>query len=81
VQNEFGGTSHPLTPDKSILQQAQKALQAAHRDSVYARVDGVVRQGTFLLMELELIEPALFLESDPSAARRFAQGIKHRLDE
>jgi hypothetical protein len=35
-------------------------------------VDGVVSGGRFVLMELELIEPSLFLAAQPRAAERFA---------
>ncbi len=45
----------------------------------YARVDGVVRDGNFLLMELELLEPELFLEFDPQAVDKFAQAVVQAL--
>jgi hypothetical protein len=34
---------------------------------VYARVDGVVQEGRFLLMELEVFEPLMFLARHPEA--------------
>jgi hypothetical protein len=43
--------------------------------TVYARVDGVVDEDRFLLMELELIEPMLFLADHPDAPTRFAEAI------
>ena len=46
---------------------------------IYARVDGVVDEGRFLLMELELIEPALFLADHPAAPSRFADAIANAL--
>jgi hypothetical protein len=51
-------------------------------DSVplYARVDGVVRDGDLLLMELELIEPNVFLSARPGALEDFAAAIEARLD-
>jgi hypothetical protein len=69
VQDDFGG------PDAAIKCQADEILLASRRSSVYARVDGVIRDGLFLLMELELIEPHLFLGHDPNAADRFAHAI------
>ena len=45
---------------------------AGHDVPAYARVDGVVSGGRFMLMELELIEPSLFLAAQPRAAERFA---------
>jgi hypothetical protein len=35
--------------------------------ALYARVDGVISNGEFYLMELELIEPYLFLDTHPDA--------------
>ena len=42
---------------------------------VYVRADFVRDDdGRFLLMELELIEPSLYLRTDPGSATRFAGG-------
>jgi len=38
-------------------------------------VDAVERNGELTLMELELIEPVLFLAHDPLAPQRFAEAI------
>ena len=46
---------------------------------MYARVDGVVQDGRFLLMELEVFEPLMFLARHPEAPRRFARAIQGRL--
>ena len=40
---------------------------------VYARVDGTLIGDTFLLNELELIEPTLYLHTSEGAAERFAR--------
>lgn len=84
VQAQFGGSAETIEPDPSILSSAQRALAATaaigHTDPAYARVDGVVVDGRFLLMELEMIEPALFLEGRPEAAERFAENLLRRLD-
>jgi hypothetical protein len=40
----------------------------------------VLREGRFLLMELELIEPFLFLGGEPQAAERFARQLAARVD-
>ncbi|MEW6209022.1 MAG: hypothetical protein AB1631_11690 [Acidobacteriota bacterium] len=75
VQREFGGASEALTPPQEIIQQAEDILRMVGDRIVYARVDGVERGGRFMLLELELIEPELFLRLDPDAPRRFAQSI------
>jgi glutathione synthase/RimK-type ligase-like ATP-grasp enzyme len=74
VQNDFGGTRELADPPPHVLSSAVRAVEAA-APSLYARVDGVVDQGTFRLMELELIEPALFLGDQPQAATNFAEAV------
>jgi hypothetical protein len=53
---------------------ALKALKGV--EPLYARVD-VVRniEGQLMLMELELVEPSMFLGFDPQASSRFAEAI------
>jgi len=76
VQDEHGGRSEPAVPDAATRAAAGRALAAlavaGHDVPAYARVDGVVSGGRFVLMELELIEPSLFLAGQPQAAERFA---------
>ncbi|PXV56015.1 hypothetical protein SAMN04487785_1107 [Dyella jiangningensis] len=83
VQSEFGGTAERFEPDAALIASAQRALSATaelgHADVAYARVDGVMSEGRFLLMELELIEPFLHLGSTPEAAERFARNLQRRL--
>jgi glutathione synthase/RimK-type ligase-like ATP-grasp enzyme len=75
VQREFGGTHESVTPAPSVLRQAERALRAAPGESLYARVDGVLIDGELVVTELELLEPSLFLDSDPEAPSRFAAAI------
>ena len=80
VQEEFGGVAAAAEPPPGAIATATRALQAAGHETLYARVDGVVRQGRLELMELELVEPSLFLETSPGAAERFAVAISEALD-
>jgi hypothetical protein len=75
VQEEFGGRATPADPGRDVKAQAAAALAAAPGRATYARVDGVVREGAFVLMELELIEPVLYLGTDPRAAARLADAV------
>lgn len=75
VQNDFGGTAEAATPEGSVVEQAQRTLATVGQPWLYARVDGVVRGGTLLLMELELTEPALFFGKSVSAAAKCADAI------
>ena len=46
---------------------------------LYARVDGVMRDGALIVIEIEVLEPALFMEFDPPSAERFAEATVKRL--
>ena len=46
---------------------------------IYARVDGLVLDGTLMLMEVELIEPELFFHLAPEAADKLAAAVVTRL--
>jgi glutathione synthase/RimK-type ligase-like ATP-grasp enzyme len=74
VQSDFGGTDRAAEPPAHVLQSAIHIVQTVE-PTLYARVDGVVDDGQFRLMELELIEPALFLASHPAAPSGFADAI------
>ena len=74
-QEEFGGDIKNTPPSVSLIQTASRALAAIHPTPLYARVDGVESRGQFRLMELELIEPALYLNLADGAAERFADAI------
>jgi glutathione synthase/RimK-type ligase-like ATP-grasp enzyme len=78
VQNDFGGTAELGNPPAHVLSTAIRAVQTV-APTLYARVDGVVDEGKFRLMELELIEPALFLAEHPQAPGRFAAAISDAL--
>lgn len=79
VQAEHGGRTERREPPPGLLIQARDAAIAGPRPWLYARVDGVRRGGDLLVVELELIEPFLFLSYEPGAARRLAEAIKERL--
>lgn len=79
VQFQYGGTNETAEVDPSLVEQALTCVRAAPSLPVYARVDGVVKDGQFLLMELEVFEPLMFLARHPEAPARFARAIKGRL--
>ncbi len=84
VQSEHGGSTGAARPDSATLAAAAQVLAAVsalgHDQPAYARVDGVICEGRFLLMELELIEPFLFLTGQSRAAECFARQLAARLD-
>ena len=79
VQTEHGGSVEPAEVNASLVVQASHALAVLPEVPLYARVDGITRGDAFLLMELELIEPNLFLELGKGAADRLARGILRSL--
>ena len=81
IQSQYGGAylADPA-PAAQAMALAQQALAAVEEPLLYARVDMIRDQdGRWLLMELELIEPDLFLGYDAQAVERFAAAIASRL--
>lgn len=84
VQEQFGGRTEPWPLDEEL--RAAAAAVVAADDSgplLYRRVDLVRdRAGTLRLVELELVEPALYLDlaGDGDAPERLADAIAARLE-
>jgi hypothetical protein len=76
VQDMYGGSSIKKDPPPVLLAQAQRIVDSVKSPVLYTRVDGLEINAKFLLMELELIEPTLYLQDDPLAAGRFAAAIQ-----
>lgn len=79
VQHFFGGKITSIEPKPEILNTAQRIIDDFASDCLYARVDGVLIEGEFYLMELELIEPYLFLFTHPEAKNNYIKAIKEKL--
>jgi glutathione synthase/RimK-type ligase-like ATP-grasp enzyme len=79
VQTEHGGSVEPVDAPPPLIEQATHVVRALPETPLYARVDGIARGSAFLLMELELIEPNLFLGESTGAAERLAAAIDRRL--
>ena len=75
VQADHGGLLEIADAPAEIIRQAEAIVRHAPSVPTYARVDGVVIGGVFTLMELELIEPELYLAQATAAAPRFAAAI------
>ncbi|CAN5243250.1 hypothetical protein BH09MYX1_BH09MYX1_55370 [soil metagenome] len=82
VQSDHGGTvQFEPTPPPKLIEQATTALRTvSDSPPLYARVDGVVRDGLLYLMELELVEPELFFRAHPEAPARFADAVLRRVE-
>ncbi|HEU5042124.1 MAG TPA: hypothetical protein VFT84_14945 [Gemmatimonadales bacterium] len=79
VQPDHGGVVQLSSASESLVAEAGAALEAAGQPTVYARVDGYVIADVFHLMELELLEPSLFLGLTAEAPARFASAITDAL--
>lgn len=77
VQPHLGGSETPCGPPVGAIELARAALAAAPAPAIYARVDMIEdASGELLIMELELIEPALWLQHSPDGGAAFAGAIK-----
>jgi hypothetical protein len=75
VQEEHGGIIQPIAaPPDNLLKAGAEALEFIKPQPLYARIDFVrdEKANDFALMELELIEPALYFRMDDEAPARFA---------
>lgn len=81
VQPEFGGRISPLDPPQDVMAAALAILDAVEEPLLYARVD-MVRdlEGRPALIELELLEPDLYLDHDPGAGSSFARAVRRRIE-
>jgi glutathione synthase/RimK-type ligase-like ATP-grasp enzyme len=80
VQEEHGGIIQAVTPTQKLLSEGAKIIEVIGHDLLYARVDFVqIEPGIYAVMEVELIEPALYLRMDPSAPEQFSLAIHNRL--
>jgi hypothetical protein len=80
-QEEHGAQIKSVQPCAKLLAAGQKVISLLEPQPVYVRADFVRDDERFLLMELELIEPALYLRMDAAAATRFAIAFNKHVDE
>ncbi|MFO0999488.1 MAG: hypothetical protein U0936_04070 [Planctomycetaceae bacterium] len=80
VQEEHGGVIQRIDPDPEIIAFARRSLAAVESELLYARVDLVFLPNQQpAIMELELIEPSLYLSYDDESPNRFADAIEAML--
>jgi glutathione synthase/RimK-type ligase-like ATP-grasp enzyme len=75
VQEEHGGIITGIEPDPVSCEAADGIMSLVHPRPLYARIDLVRDRGRPLLMELELVEPSLYLRTNPGAPARFAAAV------
>ncbi len=76
VQPQFGGRLTLFQPDGATIAAAQAVLAAAPEGIVYCRID-LIRgaDGRLVLMELEAIEPDLYLDLAPDSGAGFVTAV------
>jgi glutathione synthase/RimK-type ligase-like ATP-grasp enzyme len=75
IHEHLGGSTQPHEPSDREIEVASRALAQVAERLVYARVDLVQLPDGPAVMELELIEPFLFLASAPGSADRFTDAL------
>lgn len=80
IQASYGGRSHTVEPSPTDLAQARAVLEATDETPLYARVD-MVRglDGSLLLMELEIIEPDLYVGDGPHIGVLLGKALAKRI--
>ncbi|WP_206367613.1 ATP-grasp domain-containing protein [Sphingomonas piscis] len=76
VQPSLGGSTVRCDPPPGSEALAKAALAAAPAHATYARIDMVEGEGgQLMIMEMELIEPALFLGEAPEGTPAFVNAV------
>lgn len=80
-QEHHGAVVNAVPLDAASIAIAQTALDAVVGSTLYARVDVVPVDGRLFVMELELIEPTLWLRWHPPAAAVLADSVESILEQ
>ncbi|WP_294124180.1 hypothetical protein [Sphingomonas sp.] len=82
VQPHLGGSEVACAPPPGSIELAAAVLGAAPAEAAYARVD-MIRDasGALAVIELELIEPSLWLQHAPDGGVSFVAAIRKRAQE
>ena len=80
VQGDFGGSVTSYEPTASLLAQARRVASTIAEPWLYARIDAVDRGGELVVMEVELIEPQLFLGKHPGSAEALVAAFRRMVE-
>ena len=79
VQTLFDGKYTVCNPPENVLEISKRTAELFLDECLYVRVDGVRSNGQFLIMEIEMIEPDIYLDYHPEGISIFAKSIAKRL--
>lgn len=75
VHEEHGGRIEPTQVSPALISESEAVLRLCPGTCSYARVDWIETGRGPRLVEVELIEPELFLRMHPEAPERFAESV------
>jgi glutathione synthase/RimK-type ligase-like ATP-grasp enzyme len=75
VQVDYGGIYHYGSVDPEIKKICDRITNRFEEKLLYQRVDGLWRNGKFLIMEVELIEPDLYLNLNKDALNNWVDSL------
>jgi len=76
IQPQFGGVFSRFEPDAEQLALVERVLSHLPDETLYARVDLIrLSDGALSLMELEAIEPDLYVAQEPETPARLAEAF------
>jgi hypothetical protein len=76
VQEEHGGIIQATKPTADLLATGERIMHNISPTPLYARIDFVrTGEGEFAVVELELIEPSMYLREAAHAPQMFASAI------
>lgn len=79
VQEEHGGNIQPINASSDMILIAENIIKRLSTIPLYGRVDLVrTKNNEFALIELELIEPSLYLNKDVDAPLRLSKAFVER---
>ncbi len=81
IHDHWGGTAELVEPEPAVVELAHSTLDTLRSTPLYSRVDVLFDRDGPRVVELELVEPYLYLEMAPEAAERLAGEIVHRAGE
>lgn len=79
VQEEHGSDVRLVQAEPALLAAGAAAMAAVGQTLLYGRADLVRHGDGFRVMELELVEPAVYLRMEAGAPERFADAILERI--
>ena len=80
VQEEHGGNIQPFKVSSELILIAENIIKKLSTIPLYSRVDLVrTKENEFALIELELIEPSLYLNKDDQSSLRFVKAFEEKI--